>query len=266
MSGWLLLFWKDAWLKPVNPDVAATSETAKGESTQPNPGEDGKSGVWKTYTEEADGTIKYRCQATRLPDMTKSLEWWDLRQYLEDYLSGNVGMWAIFKGFIYSMYYNLSQAGIGLGKPMRWLYDLLSPLWGGPKFPRHSGKIPEGQPTPAASLNLQPGELVRVKAHSEVLCTLNTNSVNRGMHWDAELVPFCGETHRVLKRVNKIIDERSGKMLDMKTPCIILDNVVCQARYSGHRMFCPRGIYPYWREIWLERAESEASKESTGAR
>ena len=39
----------------------------------------------------------------------------------------------------------------------------------------------------------------------------------------------------------------------MKTPCIILDSVVCQSRYSHCRMFCPRSIYSYWREIWLER-------------
>jgi hypothetical protein len=29
--------------------------------------------------------------------------------------------------------------------------------------------------------------------------------------------------------------------------------MVCEARYSVCRRFCPRAIYPYWREIWLER-------------
>jgi hypothetical protein len=36
----------------------------------------------------------------------------------------------------------------------------------------------------------------------------------------------------------------------MKTPCVILSNVVCVADF--HRS-CPRKIYAYWREIWLER-------------
>jgi hypothetical protein len=45
-------------------------------------------------------------------------------------------------------------------------------------------------------------------------------------------------------------------MLEMKSPCIVLDQVVCQARYSANRMFCPRAMYPYWREIWLEKVES----------
>jgi hypothetical protein len=73
------------------------------------------------------------------------------------------------------------------------------------------------------------------------------------MFWDAELVPYCGNTYKVLRRVTKIISEQTGKMMEMHTPCIILDTVVCQAKYSACRMFCPRAMYPYWREIWLER-------------
>ena len=65
--------------------------------------------------------------------------------------------------------------------------------------------------------------------------------------------PIVAETYRVLKRVTKIIHERTGKMLEMKTPCFILDSVICQSRYSECRLFCPRSIYSYWREIWLER-------------
>src|SRR5206468_2983049 len=50
-----------------------------------------------------------------------------------------------------------------------------------------------------------------------------------------------------------IVDEKTGKMMHFKNPCIILDGVVCQSRYSECRLFCPRSIYSYWREIWLER-------------
>jgi hypothetical protein len=102
-------------------------------------------------------------------------------------------------------------------------------------------------------LNLQPGELVRVKSHEEILKTLDTNSRNRGLYFDAEEVPYCDETHRVLKRVTRILDEKTGRMQELKTPCVILDSVICQSRYSECRLFCPRSIYPYWREIWLER-------------
>jgi hypothetical protein len=199
------------------------------------------------------GEPTYICQATRLPYATADLEWWDIRQYVEDYTSGNVGLWRIICGGVYFLYYSLSRAGIGLGRPMRWFYDKFYPLWRGTPFPRKTGIIPEGQPTPADALNLQPGELVRIKSHEEILKTLNTGSRNRGLYWDAEEVPHCGQTFRVLRRVTRIVNEKTGKMLEMKTPCIVLDSVVCQSRYSECRLFCPRSIYAYWREIWLER-------------
>lgn len=197
----------------------------------------------------------YRCQATQLPYATSKLEWWDFRQYAEDYASGNVGLWRIICGFVYMLYYAVSQSGIGLGSPMRWFYDRFNPIWRGSAFPRRHGIIPEGQATPAVRLDLEPGELVRIKPYHEILKTLNTRDRNRGLYFDAEEVPYCGHSYRVLRRVNRIIDEKTGKMLEMKTPCIVLDSVICEGRYSECRLFCPRGIYAYWREIWLERVE-----------
>jgi hypothetical protein len=57
----------------------------------------------------------------------------------------------------------------------------------------------------------------------------------------------------VLKPVKRIVDEKTSRMIEMKTPCVVLEGVVCQARYSECRLFCPRAIYSYWRENWLER-------------
>ena len=149
---------------------------------------------------------------------------------------------------------------------MRWLYDKIGPLLWGSYFPRKPGVIPTREPTPTVKLNLQPGEMVRVKSHLEILKTVNTENQNRGMYWDAELVPYCGGTYKVLKRVTRMIGERTGKMLEMQTPCIILDSVVCQARYSACRMFCPKSMYPYWREIWLERVEPERNSDPPAPR
>jgi hypothetical protein len=33
----------------------------------------------------------------------------------------------------------------------------------------------------------------------------------------------------------------------------VLEQVWCSGELSKYRLFCPRAIYPYWREIWLER-------------
>jgi hypothetical protein len=258
------MFWKEAWLKRVDGDSSEDAMTASnlhsGNGANRSAAACTEADVFNAaQTANPGGEPGYVCQATQLPYMTTDLKWWDIRQYIEDYTSGNVGLWRIFSGLIYSAYYNLSMSGIGVGRAMRWFYDKLNPLWGGSLFPRKPGMIREGEPTPTAALNLQPGEFVRVKSHEEILKTVSVNGKNRGMSWDAELVPYCGGTYRVLKRVTKIIDERTGEMQEMKNPCIILDSVVCQARYSGCRIFCPRSIYPYWREIWLERVGSNVS-------
>ena len=263
-----LIFWKEAWLIPISGsspgDAVPRVEVHSGDISAASAAGCTESDVWaRAKASDADGGEPvYTCQATQLPYATADLAWWDIRQYVEDYWSGNVGLWHVLCGLVYSTYYNLSQAGIGLGPAMRWFYDKFHVLWRGTQFPRKRGTIPEGQPTPTTTLNLQPGDLVRVKSQEEILRTLNTDSKNRGLLFDAEMVPYCGGTHRVLKRVTKILDEKTGKMQEMKNPCITLDSVVCQSRYSECRMFCPRSIYSYWREIWLERIALSASDAS----
>lgn len=249
-----LLFWKTAWLKPVKGNDSSIAKEGPHEL-------DSTESAVETSTKSldpSDGRIKYRCQATRLPYATTDLEWWDPRQYLEDFTSGNVGIGRLLSGAIYMATFALSRAGIGLGRPIRWFYDRFYPLWGGAPFPRRPGLIPEAQPTPVDRLNLQPGELVEIKPYQEILQTLDTRNRNRGLYFDAEEVPYCGKTYRVAKRVERIINEKTGKMQEMKTPCVILDSVICESRYSECRLFCPRGIFPYWREIWLKRVGSNA--------
>lgn len=259
-----LIFWKVDWLKPVDcllpDDVAPPIGTFSTPVKTSTSGKCSESIVWaRTQGPNQNGeSPKFICQATQLPYATKDLAWWDIRQYFEDYVSGNVGIKRLLSGFIYSMYYHLSQAGIGFGPAMRLFYDKFHPLWRGTQFPRKSGLIPVGEPTPTATLDLQPGELVRIKPYVEILQTLNTENKNRGLYFDAEMVPFCGGSYRVLKRVTKIIDEKTGHMQEFSNPCIILDSVFCQSRYSYCRMFCPRSIYSYWREIWLERMVPDA--------
>ncbi len=253
-------FWKEAWLRPAsrNGNSPARPELINVQSTA---GECTEKAVWDNVKAPgADGAeTSYVCQTTQVQH-EQPLKWWDLRQYLEDYWSGNINLRRLFTGMGYSAYYHLSQArGRLLESPLRWLYNVVRPLGPGIAWPRTPGVLPAGQSTPADDLNLQPGELVRVKSQEQILRTVNSKNLNRGMYWDAELVPYCGGTFRVLKRVTQVLDERTGKMQVMKTPAIILDSVVCGARYSDCRMFCPRATYAYWREIWLERVSPEGA-------
>jgi hypothetical protein len=257
------ILWKEAWLKPAVGNATLHSRPA---SVRPaGPVDSTASGgcsefeLWShTHViDPADQSTTYVCQMTELLKASRPLAWWDVRQYAEDFRSGNTSLGRLFTGLIYSLYYNVSQAGIGVGPAMRWFYDKFRWMWRGSMFPRKPGTIAAGKSTPTLALNLQPGELVRVKSHEEILKTVTEDNLNRGMYWDAELVPYCGGTYRVRSRVTRLINERTGKLVEMKNPCIVLDSVVCQARYSPHRMFCPRAMFPYWREIWLERvAES----------
>jgi hypothetical protein len=262
-----LIYWKEAWLKraatPSSPitDLPTTQPPADG------PGQTGgcrEEDVWAgTKASQSVGAEDpvYVCQATQVPAATTPLRPWDFRQYVEDLESGNVGIARMVRGFLYMGYNSLVNAGIGLGRPLRRLYDLAQGLWGGVPYPRKRGSVPAGAPTPrAAALNLEPGDWVRVRSYDEILSTLDPNNKNRGLYFDAEMVPYCGKKLRVLSKVRKIIDEKTGRMLDFKTPCFLLEGAVCEARYSECRFFCPRAIYSYWREIWLERVpQGEAS-------
>jgi hypothetical protein len=173
-------------------------------------------------------------------------------------MSGNASLWRIVRGLIYVCYfYPTLSFSRRFGAPARWVYDRFQSLWGGSLFPRHRGRLPVGQAGPVTSLDLQPGELVRIKSYEQILSTLDTQNMNRGMRFDGEEVPFCGRTYRVRNRVERFIDEKTGKIKILKTPAVILEGVYCQARYSAHRMFCPRSIFSWWREVWLERVSSE---------
>jgi len=246
-----LVFWKEAWLRRLDGN-------GQGSPVETDEGPDGdEQKVWRATLGEGNDEAgpRYRCQATQLPAASGELGPYDVRQYMEDYTSGNVGAGRWLRGMIYISYQRVINLGVGVGAPLRWLYELVQRLWGGLPYPRWWGKIPVGEKTPTAHLNLREGEIVRVRSYEEILATCNADNKNRGMGFDGEMVPYCGRTFRVEKRVTRIIDEKSGRMLYMKNPCIRLSGVVCEGRYSESRLFCPREIYQYWREIWLERVE-----------
>jgi hypothetical protein len=257
-----LIFWKNAWLKPVDGPVRAPHTPADLSQIDALPRQDYRAerDVWRaTKSEGADGETRYSCQATELLNYTAPLKWWDPRQYVEAYTSGNRTLLEVCRGLFFLFYYYATLAfSDKWGRPARWLYNQVQAVTGGIPFPRLKGKIPVGEPTPRRDLGLQPGDLVRIRPYDEILATLDTRCSNRGLSIDAELAPFCGKIFRVGTRVNRFIDEKTGKMLSMKTPAIILDGVTCQAFYSGQRMFCPRGIYVWCREIWLERVATDA--------
>jgi hypothetical protein len=242
-----MIFWKEAWLKrsssgDANRARERTPQIAEADSVI-------EQGAYFSGRAGPAEQIRYRCQATELVRASAPLPWWDPRQYAQDLLSRNIGPRALIRGAAFSIFRRLIEIGIG-SRALVWLYDAWASIVGTGPFPLRHGSLVK---TPSAELALQPGEWVRVKSHDEILATLDSANRNRGLFFDVEATRFCGKTFRVLQRVTRILDERSGEMLHFKNPCIVLEQVYCSGELSKYRVFCPRAIYPYWREIWLER-------------
>lgn len=251
------IFWKEAWLKRVRSSDRATA--AASEPVAPLPAS------WSCTTEHADGGdyVRYRCQATELPKFTTPLQWWDVRQYIEDVVSGNVGLGKLLRGLRYSLFRMYVTHGVGY-RLIRAAYDRFQRWRGAPSFPFVTGMLTK---TPHVELGLQPGEWVRVRNFDDIVGTLDTRRRNRGMTFDTdEMRLHCGKAYRVKDRVERIIDEKTGRMLTLANPCIRLAEVYCSAETTCRRLFCPRAITPYWREIWLERATAPQEAGSVSPR
>jgi len=236
-----LIYWKEAWLKRVDAEDQGASEAALAQVPPGCTRLQLMATTRKAADHTASGEEAFSCQATEL--LRASPHWippWDVKQYVLDVRSGNAGLLATVRSVAvgaFNEYQDLSRRF--LPRPLR--------IRGGRRFPFIHGTQ---RTTPQETLDLRPGELVRVKRKEEIVKTLDTNNRNRGMTFDPEMLKYCGRQARVLRRVERIIDEKTGKMLYLRNPCIILEDVICTSDY--HRL-CPRGIYPYWREIWLER-------------
>jgi len=243
-----LLFWKEAWLKRASDDRSADKGTqahrSGGASGSATARLDRQSLSKATRWAEAEpnAQVRYRCQATEMLRATATLPWWDPRPFLKDLTSRNVRL----RDF-------LRFGAIAVFNRLMGLH------WRGRPYPYLRGLA--GKTTPTAPLNLQAGDLVRVRSKDEIMRTLNERLRNRGLIFDVEMVPYCDSRNfRVLRRVEKIINEKTGYMMNLPNPCVILDGVTCSGHLSRDRMFCPRSIYPYWHEVWLKRADQQEER------
>ena len=226
-------FWKEAWLRKVSPHEPPCQPFPPGEL----------SALIERTSRHARSTVpmngkeqkRYRCQATDLTKCTEHLKLWDLRAYVREYTSGNVSLGHFLR----------VTARAAVKEPMRKM-----------------GLVPEVHVPGTAkkgvvfeSLDLRPGELVRVKTKEEIAGTLNAEGRNKGLWFDREMLPYCGGTFRVRTRLSRFVNDRDGSMVVLKNEAVTLDGVVCSGDLSLRRWFCPRAIYPFWRECWLERVE-----------
>jgi hypothetical protein len=241
-----LLYWKEAWLERALTDAVPTARAEPSRPPQAEPSGGAALAVLAPTTRKGveNGETVYSCQATELRQATASeLPWWKAGQYFRDIRSGNATARRVIRGLVISFFNKLQQANTRL-------LPRLTLIQGGNEYPFLRGRA-RGR-RPPDHLNLKVGDLVEVKTKNEILETLDERDRTRGLRFDREMLRYCGRRGRVLRRVEHIIDEKTGKMLSINSDCIIIDGFICTGDY--HR-FCPRSIYPYWRESWLRLIE-----------
>jgi hypothetical protein len=227
------LFWKQAWLRKTAPDAPPTHPFDPSDlqtllaRLSPN----------VKRTREIDGYPQERwaCQNTDLFTASDPLKFWDPRPYICQYTNGNVEL-------SHCLRVTARAAVEETMDKLRLLPDV---------FLRGTAEIPpDFEP-----LNLKPGEWVEVRSKEEIAATLTPKGYNRGLWFDREMAAFCGGKYQVRERIVHFIDEfrDNGRMVEMKRDAVTLEGVFCSGELSRQRWFCPRQIYPYWRECWLRR-------------
>lgn len=246
-----LLFFKLHWLKPVAPlrDWKLRARPA------PPPGRDEAWLRATVSTVNAAGETIYRCQTTEHLRATRPFRPFDPGVFLADLRSRNISVGQLARGLLLLVTWHVHR-----NMPFGWslwsgLYTRLHRFFYGTESPHIYGTIPKGAPTPDVRIDLKEGEYARVRPLAEIQPTLNVANRNRGLSFNPEMSPYCGGTYRVERRVTRIIDEKTGRMLDLKNPCIMLEGVYCKARYHPEALLCPKRIPQYFREAWLERVD-----------
>ena len=262
-----LLYWKEAWLKPVG---ARTGQS-------PLAGDAAPAGASSQFDLAAlqratmqdpghDGEIRYRCQVTEVLRASRPCAWWNPYQYVLDVVSGNWTLRHVVRVLSLAALRRIIPLGVGY-RVLIALYDRLARRFGMHPYrevENQWGPIPKGSPTPESTLALQAGDWIQVRPRAEILATLNTSARNRGIHFDPEMVEYCGGKFQVRAVVRRLIEEGTGRMLEMKNPCIALEGAVCKSEYSDRRYLCPRAIIPYWRPVWLEKVAPGSDEPGSG--
>jgi hypothetical protein len=186
----------------------------------------------------------YSCQATELLQATRFVPARDPGVWVKDVRSRNAGVATALLSLLVLVFTKVQGASARLPRRLR-IQDGRSWPWFTPTGERRS------YPT----LDRQPGELVEVRKQREIEATLNDKGEPRALRFSAEMLPYCGRQARVLARVDRIIDEKRGRMLKLRD-CIILEDAWCQGTF---RTLCRRKIHTYWQETWLRWVDADGT-------
>jgi hypothetical protein len=209
-----LLFWKEAWLAP--------AETAADDDAPPGFGR-----ATRQLAPSRRGA-RYLCQSTELARATTEFgDGW--RLLARDLQTGELGV-SNFAAIALIGLVNRLRAQLGL-----------------PEIGIQRGRI---GPLGRRALGLKPGDWVKVKGRRSIRTALDGRGHNRGLRFEPEMTLHLGSRRQVERRVERMIDEQTGKMLELGDT-VVLKGVECQGLCMKN---CPRSAAMFWREAWLERA------------
>ena len=215
-----LYYWKSTWLKKVE---------AEDPVSQPAQVSDG---LLRQRLKSRAGPDRYFCQSTELIKATKPLSVKGrLQLCVTEIGSGNVGLAAMVKMIVQPVFWKMVERFIR------------------PRYVQRPLKQ-----TPLIKLDLTHGEIVQIRSAEEIKETLNHKGCNRGLRYDIGLNEVCGTRHRVRERLDKIIVESTGQMVQLQGTVTLEDSTcLCHMTALGG---CSRQDLVYWREAWLKPVES----------
>jgi len=106
--------------------------------------------------------------------------------------------------------------------------------------------MPANQPR-TAERPLRRGDAVDIRPADEILATLDADGKLEGMPFMPEMVPFCGQRHRVFRRAEKTCVEGAG--IRLLGGNVFLEGLRCDGAFHEG---CQRGCLFFWNEAWLK--------------
>ena len=102
-------------------------------------------------------------------------------------------------------------------------------------------------------LSLKKGEVVKVRSREEIQRTLDENNQFEGVEFMDTMWQFCGGTHKVFKRLERILDPWENRLRKCRN-MVILEGLFCHGD-PNHALDCDRTCLYYWKEAWLEKVD-----------
>jgi len=213
-----MIFWKSAWLRPAD-EAVVIDPVAEAAALQ-------RLSAFPTHIGNA-----YSCQSTQLEAASTPLPSLYVKQLIREFRRGDLAPSGLGR-MLFRAIANRTRAAVGL-----------------PALGLIVGRTAQAS---KGELGLNVGDWVRVKSQEAVRASLDARSRNRGLTFEPEMTRYLGSVHRVAHVVERIIDERQGKMVRLDRT-VILDQVYCEGLCNKA---CPRKNPLFWREAWLERVEA----------